>query len=204
MSVPCIKIPVTATARAGYARAVLVTLLFLLAGLASCNATAGILDKLLAPAVGTKEGFSEGKKTYDEDTLKPEELKSCVIKAHDLDAGSATWASQTAALNKERDELNQMSAAIMATIEDSKKHPLPQDEMDKLKADTADYKEKEAIFNRHVRESNAKAKDFAKEHNAAIDAFSDACAGKRFYKSDLNTVRPNLPFDITDILEGKK
>ena len=56
-------------------------------GLISADASAALnlLEKLLAPAIGTKPGFSEGKKTYDEDTLKPEELKECILVAHRYD-----------------------------------------------------------------------------------------------------------------------
>jgi hypothetical protein len=176
----------------------------LIAGLASANAGAGVLEKLLAPAVGTKPGFSEGKKTYDEDTLKPDELKTCIINAHDIDERAATQAADSAALTKERDQLLQFGATVKAAVEESKKRSLTPEESAKLNADIATYQKQETDFNAHAREANSKGPEYAKQRNAAIDAFSDLCNGKHFYKSDLNAVRPSLPFDITPILEGKK
>ncbi len=176
----------------------------LIAGLASANAAAGVLEKLLAPAIGTKPGFSEGKKTYDEDTLKPDELKTCIINARDIDDRAAAQAAESAALTKERDQLLQFGATVKAAVDESKKRSLTPEESAKLSADIAAYQKQETDFNAHAREANSKGPEYAKQRNAAIDAFSDLCNGKHFYKSDLNAVRPSLPFDITPILEGKK
>jgi hypothetical protein len=204
MSIARIKFPVAPVVRAAHVRPALAIVLFLSASLVNFNAGAGILDKLLAPAVGTKPGFSEGKKTYDEDTLKPEELKVCVINAHDIDERAAVLAADSAAITKEREQLLQFGTTVKAAVEESKKKSLTPEETAKLKADVAAYQKQEADFNTHAREANSKGQEYTKQRNAAIDAFSDACSGKHFYKSDLNAIRPSLPFDITAILEGKK
>ncbi len=176
----------------------------LVAGLTSVNASAGLLEKLLAPAVGTKPGFSEGKKVYDEDALKPDELKTCIINARDIDDRAAAQAAESAALTKERDQLLQFGATVKAAVDESKKRSLTPEESAKLNADIATYQKQETDFNAHAREANSKGPEYVKQRNAAIESFSDLCNGKHFYKSDLNAIRPSLPFDITPILEGKK
>jgi hypothetical protein len=178
--------------------------LFLAAGFASFDASAGYLDKLLAPAVGTKPGFSEGKKTYDEDTLKPEELKTCVIKAHDIDERAEQKTGDTENLAKQKEELSVLATSIKEAIEAAKKDAISEEQAKKLNDRVAEYKAKEAAFNAAVDAANSRSKAHAAAQNADLEQFRDLCAGRRFYKSDLESVRPTLPFDISGILAGKK
>src|SRR5471030_3266334 len=88
---------------------------FAVAALASANASAGLLEKLLAPEVGKKPGFAEGKKTYNEDVLKPDDLKNCLIKAHDIDEQTLSK-GDTSASDQERDKLVQEGKDLAAII----------------------------------------------------------------------------------------
>ena len=171
---------------------------------ASANAAAGLLEKLLAPAVGTKPGFSEGKKTYDEDTLKPEDLTKCVVTAHDYDERVAHKPTEVEELGKMREELNKTAAGLKTDIEASQKNPVTEEQAEKLNARIAAYKAKEAEFNKRSDAANLNAKAYNKAVAEGLDTFRDLCAGRRFYKSDLEVIRPQLPFDISDILAGKK
>jgi hypothetical protein len=179
------------------------TALFLSAGLATVDASAGYLDKLLAPAVGTKPGFSEGKKTYDEDTLKPEELRTCVITTHDIDERAAQ-AADTEELAKQKAELNTMAVSIKESIDAAKKDPISEEQAKKLNDRVADYRAREAAFNANVDAANTRAKAHTAAQNADLEKFRNLCAGRHFYKSDLESIRPSLPFDISGILAGKK
>ncbi len=174
------------------------------AGLASADASAGLLDKLLAPAVGTKPGYSEGKKTYDEDTLKPDELSKCVITAHDFDQRTAHNPVDTEALEKERAQLSKTGQELKAAAEASAKEPLPKEEADKLKARIADYQKAADDFNTRKNAALLDDKAYRTAKNKLLAEYQDFCVGKRFWKSDLEIIRPNLPFDISGILDGKK
>ena len=176
----------------------------LLTALPAASASAGLLEKLLAPAVGTKPGFSEGKKTYDEDTLKPDELMTCVIKAHDIDERDAHKPKDIEALAAERDTLNASAVQLKKDIDAAKESPVTEEQAKKLNERIADYKAQEAAFNERSKTANINAKGFSQAQAADVNVFRDLCAGRRFYKSDLETVRPKLPFDISDILAGKK
>jgi hypothetical protein len=83
-------------------------------GLISADASAALnlLEKLLAPAVGTKPGFSEGKKTYDEDTLKPEELKECILIAHRYDEREVHRPFDPDEITKAREDLKKEGEQI--------------------------------------------------------------------------------------------
>jgi hypothetical protein len=196
------KSPRKRQSRAARYAALPVAIACLTAGLPAANA--GMLEKLLAPAVGTKPGFSEGKKTYDEDTLKPEELMECVIKAHDIDERDLHKPKDVDQLAKERDQLNETATKLKADIEAAKNAPIVEEQAKKLNERIADYKAKEADFNERSRTANINVTGFSKAQNADINSFRDVCAGRRFFKSDLESIRPKLPFDISDILAGKK
>jgi hypothetical protein len=177
---------------------------FVGAGLISANASAGLLEKLLAPAIGVKAGFSEGKKTYNEDTLKPDELMDCIIKAHDIDARSGESPEDTASIEKERVQLNEEGKALIAEIEKTKDVPLDDTGAAKLNAKKAAYVEKQQAFNARAGDVNAKALARDKAVRTEVNNFIDTCSGRRFFNSDLAAVRPKLPFDISGILAGKK
>jgi hypothetical protein len=174
------------------------------AGLVSANASAGLLEKLLAPAIGVKAGFSEGKKTYDEDTLKPDELMNCIIKAHDIDSRTGQTPEESAALQKERAALNEEGKALIAKIEKTKDEPLDDNGAARLNAEKEAYVEKQKAFNARAGDVNSQAQARDKAMRADINNFIDTCSGRRFFNSDLAAVRPKLPFDISDILAGKK
>jgi hypothetical protein len=191
--------------RAGLCVAVLVT-----GGLISADASAALnlLEKLLAPAIGTKPGFSEGKKSYDEDTLKPEELKECILIAHRYDEREAHRPFDPDEITKSRDALKkegeQIKAEIDAAQDPNRKDKLSEDEAKKLNQRSTDYNAKLDEFNVRVNTANLNAKTYNGAQKQDFAAFNDECAGKRFYKSDLEAVRPTLEFDISGILAGKK
>jgi hypothetical protein len=191
-------------------RASLCVALLVTCGLISADASAALnlLEKLLAPAVGTKPGFSEGKKTYDEDTLKPEELKECILIAHRYDDREAHRPFDPDEITKAREELkkegDQIKAAIDAANDPKRQEPLSKEEADKLNKRSTEYNAKLDEFNVRVNTANLNAKTYNGAQKQDCAAFNDQCAGKRFYKSDLEAVRPTLEFDISPILAGKK
>jgi hypothetical protein len=169
--------------------------------LASANASAGLLDKLLAPVSGpAPAGFSEGKKVYNEDTFKPEELKACIIKARELDqAVSQQTPEEVAALEKERQALSAEAKELAAAAEASKDNPLPEDQAAKLNERIKVYGERQKAFNEKINAVNSKAVDKSKSLVAQRNDFIDNCSGRRIYRSDLEAIRPSLPFDISSI-----
>ena len=187
--------------RAGLCMALLVA-----GGLISADACAALnlLEKLLAPAIGTKPGFSEGKKTYDEDTLKPEELKECIVIAHRYDDREAHRPFDPDEITKARDDLKKEGDQIKAEIEAAQKNPVSEEQAKKLNQRSTEYNVKLDEFNLRVNTANLNAKTYNGAQKQDFTAFNNECAGKRFYKSDLETVRPTLDFDISPILAGKK
>ncbi len=176
---------------------------FAVAAFASANASAGLLEKLLAPEVGKKPGFAEGKKNYNEDVLKPDDLKSCLVKAHDIDEQSLTKPDTTAS-DQERDKLVQEGKDLAAIIAATKDKPVEEEEAKKMNARTAAYMEKQKEFNERANGANAKNQERSKAFNAAFNEYRESCSGMRYYRSDLEAVKPKLPFDIDGILQGKK
>jgi hypothetical protein len=187
--------------RAGLCVALLVT-----GGVISADACAALnlLEKLLAPAIGTKPGFSEGKKTYDEDTLKPDELKECINIAHRYDDREAHRPFDAEEITKTREELKKEGEQIKAAIDAAQKEPVSEEQAKKLNQRSSEYNAKLDEFNTRVNTANLNAKTYNGAQKQDFSAFNDQCAGKRFYKSDLETVRPTLEFDISGILAGKK
>lgn len=171
---------------------------------ADASAALYLLEKLLAPAVGTKPGMNEGKKTYDEDTLKPEELTECVVIAHRFDEREAHKPLDVEEITKRRDELNKSGALLSADIEAAKKDPITEEQAKKLNQRTNEYNAALADFNARVDTANLNVKAFNGAQRQDLNQFTELCAGKRFFKSDLDVVRPKLDFDISDILAGKK
>ena len=171
---------------------------------ADASAALNLLEKLLAPAIGTKPGFSEGKKTYDQDTLKPEELKECIVVAHRYDDREAHRPFDADEITRTREELKKEGEQIKAAIDAAQKEPVSEEQAKKLNQRSSDYNAKLDEFNLRVNTANLNAKTYNGAQKQDFAAFNDQCAGKRFYKSDLEAVRPTLEFDISGILAGKK
>jgi len=155
----------------------------------------GLVGALLGAGAGAAKA-SAGKKSYGPDTLKPEELKTCLVAAHDLDEGEPKRAAEKKKLDAESAWIDREEASLKA---DAKKPAADQSEVDRHKARVDAYRKRLAAHNKSVASYNATLD----KDKAARTTFNTGCAGKSYYPSDLAAIQPQLPFSTAEYTTKK-
>jgi hypothetical protein len=140
-----------------------------------------------AGVFGTMTGASAPPGTerkYDAVTMKPAELKSCVVDAYSIDTADALFEAMRPKIEEERAELHRLREAAQGkpTSESA--------------ASEAELRAKARMFNAKVAALNGQVA-YATE---ARDRFSKTCKGRKYYFEDLRAVRGDLPVEIREIV----
>lgn len=124
--------------------------------------------------------------------LSPEGLRSCVTMAYDLDmnnsriiAERARIASEERRLEAEAAQLQNRSNQPFDTADEANEHDQRVSENQRLRNDLVPAT---AAFNALIQ-----------RYNLTTAQYSDTCSGKHFYKSDLQGIAGNLPFNLSTV-----
>lgn len=153
-------------------------------------ALAGIAVGAAAQAAGvfaTMTGASappSAERKYDALTLRPVDLKSCLVDAYSIDTSDALFDMERPKIEGARAELHRLreSARGKPTRESA--------------AAEAQLRAKAQAFNARVAMLNGRVA-YAQD---ARDRFSKACKGRKYYFEDLASIRNDLPAEIGAIL----
>ena len=156
-------------------------------------ADAGLLGNLVSKGTGATASGGREKKTYDANTLSPGQLKSCVLQAYSID-------NTAAVLKKQRDLLDSHQKVVLAT---RRKYDATVN-LYKLgqgsKPDIGPVRAEEEKYNKRVDTFNAGITRIKFDE----EAFRKACAGKRYFDSDLTALGPELPADVSKVLSASR
>jgi len=150
---------------------------------------AGVLVAGAAQAgvFGTMTGASappSAERRYDAVTIKPEDLKSCLVDAYSIDVADALFEAERPRIEEERAELQRLREAARGKPTTAGA------------ASEAQLRAKAQVFNARVAALNSRVA-YAQD---ARDRFSKACKGRKYYFEDLAAVRGALPAEIAAIL----
>ncbi len=193
-SVPAVLRPV----RAGGLR--LASLLLVLAaalGAAQQVSAAGTGASPASPMIEARDGQPPSRaRDYPADMLRPQALRECLLQAHRLDEDYRQLADSLAVLNREREVLAAELGGLRAESANARSQPVATRSGDARASRLerlAAYKSREEAFNLRV-----------DAHTAAVDeravraaAFSSHCGGRKYYRADLDALRPELPPEVT-------
>jgi len=154
-------------------------LLSALALLAPAPAAAGVLSTMTGASAP-----AGAERRYDTVTLRPADLKSCLVDVYSIDVADALFDSQRPAVEQEREELRKLRDAAGAK---------PSTE---TAAVAAELRARAQAFNARVAMLNSRVA-YAQE---ARDRFSRNCKGRRYYFEDLHLVRDELPREIREAI----
>ena len=156
-------------------RSVLATLL-LSAGLAH----AGVMSTMTSvpPAAG-------GERKYDPLTLKPADLKGCLVDAYSIDVADGLFEAMRPKIEEERAELVRLRDAARGK-------PTGQSA-----AAETELRAKAQVFNAKVAALNARVA-YVQD---ARDRFSKLCKGMRYYSDDFTAVWRQLPVEVRDAVK---
>ena len=143
------------------------------------GAHAGVLSTMTGAAA---EPNAERK--YDTLTLKPADLKSCVVDAYSIDVSDALFDAERPKVEEERAELHRLREAARGKPSNASA------------ASEAELRQKAQAFNARIAALNSRVA-YAQD---ARDRFSRVCKGRRYYFDDLASVRRQLPREIRDIV----
>jgi TolA-binding protein len=140
-------------------------------------------------AAGASRAAGSGKHNYDAQTLRPEALQQCMERAHDIDLKA--------------DKLSKMSTQIESekTALKSRKADIDKRRASKSRsaAQTAALKKEIESFNSAVDKHTEAITQYNKlsaETRPIQTDFKTACAGKKYYSSDLASIKGKLSFDV--------
>jgi hypothetical protein len=142
---------------------------------AAASAQAGVLSTM----TGAKAPPGDERK-YDPLTLKPAELKSCLVDAYSIDVADALFEAERPRVEEEREELKKLREASLAKPSSSA-----------VAADT-ELRLKSRAFNAKIAALNSRVA-YAQD---ARDRFSRTCKGRRYFFEDLAAVRRELPVEV--------
>jgi hypothetical protein len=139
-----------------------------------------------AGVFGTMTGASaaSAERKYDAATLKPADLKSCVVDAYSIDTSDALFEAMRPKIEEERSELERLREAARGK---------PTNES--AAAESA-MRVKAQAFNAKVAALNGRVA-YAQD---ARDRFSKACKGRKYFFEDLAGVRSQLPPEIAEAI----
>jgi hypothetical protein len=155
--------------------------LFLLA--AALAAAASVHAGVLSTMTGAKAPAGDDRK-YDPLTLKPAELKSCLVDAYSIDAADALFEAERPRVEEEREELKKLREASLAKPSSS------------TVAADAELRERSRAFNTKIASLNSRVA-YAQD---ARDRFSKHCKGRRYYADDFTMARRALPVEVRNAI----
>ena len=140
-----------------------------------------------AGVFGTMTGAAAppgAERKYDAATIKPADLKSCIVDAYSIDTTDALFEMMRPKIEEERAELHRLREAARGkpTTESA--------------AAETELRAKAQVFNAKVAALNGQVA-YAQE---ARDRFSKSCKGRKYYFEDLRAVRGELPVEIREIV----
>jgi hypothetical protein len=143
-----------------------------------------------AGVFGTMTGASappSADRKYDAATLRPADLKSCLVDAYSIDVADALFEAERPTVELEREELKKLQEATAGKPTGASA------------AASTELRMKAQKFNARVAALNSRVA-YAQE---ARDRFSKTCKGRKYYFEDVAAVRGELPPEIASILPGK-
>lgn len=159
---------------------------------ASAQKKRGLVGALLgAGAASATAAASGARKEYGPNDLRPDALKSCLVAAYEIDQGEDRLEQVETRLTREQAAIAKERSALERLERDAKDRMLEQAEVDQ-------YNARVRRFDARVRAFNSNVEEYRKQRgamSAKIDGFNKDCAGKKYYVSDLATIRDQLPFD---------
>jgi len=151
------------------------------------GAKAGLLDSMFGTAARAAANSSAGgKKVYREKTLRPGELKNCILDAYKIDNMNLEIEGDVGPLDKERAELNAAKQRLRGKPETDK--------------GVIDYHAKVKAFNERL--DSIKTKVAAEK--TLHDRFTANCNEKVFFQSDVKAVLSEMPPAIINAVMRQK
>lgn len=126
--------------------------------------------------------------SYGSSHLSPENLKACLISAHNNDELGIVLDKQSAAIDVLDVEVERLSAIL---VRDQDTEFDTQAEVDRYNATYDEYQSGFERYNRDVDAFNLAVE----KHAADVELFNLACGEKQFYSDDLASIASDLPFD---------
>lgn len=149
----------------------------------------GLVGALLgAGAVAAGAKAAAKTQSYGSTHLRPEQLKNCLNDAHHIDEGEEALGASAKKIKAEGQSIDAEQAALE---KDGKKEFTEQAEVDRFNARVRSGKARVDAFNRELGTHKEKVAAL----DRGIEDFNRQCAGKKYYSSDLASIRGQLNFD---------
>jgi hypothetical protein len=145
-------------------------------------------------ALGKSGSAKPSEKDYGERTLRPSQLKSCLVTAHRLDLLVAELDSDAAKFDSENESIGRTKAELERA---SRIPAISQLEID-------DFNRRVDRFNTHVRTQKYAVEIYNHRVNAnsrEIDNWNGNCVDRRFFMFDLDSMKADLPFNISQYIK---
>ncbi len=143
----------------------------------------------IVAALGKSGAAKPRDKDYGEGMLRPAQLKDCLLTAHRMDLEDEELDFQATKVDSENDSI----ARIKAQLEPDAHTPVSsQFELDEINR-------KIDMFNSRVRTQKYTIEIYnqrVQTHSGEIAGWNRTCADHRFFLSDLNSIKADLPFSI--------
>lgn len=124
--------------------------------------------------------------------LSPEGLRSCLTMAYDLDMNNSRIIAERARIASEERRLE----AEAAQLQSRGNQPFDT-------ADEANEHDQRVTENQRQRNdlvpATAAFNGLIQRYNLTTAQYSDTCSGKHFYRSDLQSIAGNLPFNLSAV-----
>lgn len=124
--------------------------------------------------------------------LSPEGLRTCLSMAYDLDINNARITAERARLASERQRLEAEAQQLQARSNRPFDTPDEANEHDRRLAENQQQRN-------DLVPATANFNVLVQRYNQTTTQFTDTCAGKHFYLTDLQSVSGSLPFNINAI-----
>lgn len=160
-----------------------------LLGLSAATADArpgSLVGALVGGAAAPVSAALGGRRSYDANTLRPEQLRLCLVSAHEIDEGGGR-------LDADRTSIERRATELHAAF-------------DSLRADAARPGAKRAAIEQRSKalvQAEQALKVDIDAYNGALQAlrarqqtFRTGCVGKRYHRADVVDLAPSLPFDV--------
>jgi len=148
--------------------------------LAALGANAGVFSTM----TGTPAPAAGGERRYDAMTLKPVDLKSCLVDAYSIDSSDAIFEAERPKLEQEREELKRLRDAARGNPTNASA------------AAEVELRAKAQVFNAKVAALNGRVA-YAQD---ARDRFSRVCKDRKYYFDDMRAVRGELPVEVRNAI----
>jgi hypothetical protein len=147
--------------------------------LAAGTVHAGVLGTMTGAPVAPN-----AERKYDAITLKPMDLKSCVVDAYSIDTADALFEMERPRMEETRAELERLRETARGKPTNASA------------AAETELRAKAQAFNARIAALNSRVA-YAQD---ARDRFSKTCKGRKYYFEDLSALRDDLPSEIRAII----